>query len=115
MFGSWNAALAAAGIDSKSSQAETLISNLGDLGENTNQRETPETGVGIDVHRRGRQWSEREILQAVIQRSQSKKPVNATAVLADQGALYRAATKLYGSWKNTLVAAGLPTKVPRKA
>ena len=115
LFGSWNSALAAAGVDSKSGQTETPMSSLANSAANIPQREITDATADIELHRRGRQWSEREILKAVTWRFQNNQPINATAVLADQGALYRAATKYYGNWKNTLTAAGLSSNVPRKS
>lgn len=108
LFGSWRAALAEAGIASEDARPEIRKLTV----EEGSVLSPQDTILRCDfdgvAHRKGTRWSEREILQSVIERFVNNKPINASAVHSDHSALYRAATKRFGNWRNTLLAAGLP-------
>lgn len=76
-FGSWKAALEAAGISS---------------------------GSGVSRQKR---WTEEDILEAVRARRTESLPLNAKAVERDAPALFAAARRRFGSWSGTLIAAGV--------
>jgi len=108
VFGSWPAALAAAGVDpEQASRRHGGVGSASDEGSATHQGKT---AARAQVRRRrnpGTRWSEEEILQAIAARLREKKRMNAAAVDDDDGPLYRVAKRRYGSWRSALLAAGL--------
>ena len=64
------------------------------------------------THTRRRKWTEESILQAIKTRLLSSQHLNARTVEVDDSALIAAARRIYGSWSNALMAAGVdPTSV----
>jgi hypothetical protein len=114
LFGSWGAALAAAGIDptphvhrwpktlsaGKTLTSETAapiaIPRLGEF--------NPSSAIS---HRPGQVWSNDAVICAILFRLQDRRPLNAKAVYRDDRPLYRAATRRHGNWHNALIACGL--------
>lgn len=127
VFGSWPAALAAAGIDPEQALGREHGVGCASDGESTVQHEQTDAGVrvkNIDAassgaldtacstpvqHRRnpGTRWPEEEILRAIGDRLRDNKRMNAAAVDEEDGSLYRVARRRYGSWRSALLAAGL--------
>ena len=125
VFGSWGAALVAAGLDPKGymgrwpvtdrgNPLSHSIGNSGEIGKNL----TADTNGGIaacanehagDAKRpeAGQPWTSAAITQAIIQRLHGRHMMNATAVYYGDRPLYRAAVKNAGNWRNALLAAGL--------
>jgi len=108
VFGSWRAALAAAGVDPV--QASRRRGGGGFRSEDGSATHHGETVVRARCRGRrnpGTRWSEEEILQAIAARLREMKLMNAAAVDEDDGPLYRVAKRRYGSWRSALLAAGL--------
>lgn len=108
LFGSWNAALEAAGM-SKS----LVVQASGKLPLSTTAaklHQLNDSELARLLHRRGAPWSENEILAAVIQRNRSGAKMNGTAVCHDNQGLYKAALARFGSWNSTMTNAGLTSK-----
>jgi hypothetical protein len=115
LFGSWKEALVAAGIDSEThTVAINGLSYEGAACVKPRQEILDATSPKA-VHRPGTHWSEREVLETVVQRFRDSKPIRATAVYTEERPLYRAALKHFGNWRNTLLAAGLPAAVRPKS
>lgn len=112
LFGSWKEAIAAAGIEPAA--VSRAISSAGGQRRSSLEGALCDKEPSEGEHRRGARWSKDEIMQAMIRRYQNDKPINAAAVDEDQRPLYRAGLRYFGSWKNALVAAGLPIQVSRK-
>jgi hypothetical protein len=115
LFGSWKAALAAAGVYSRDANSSDTNEHL----PNTEAAfEAVPTSTRADLtlvrHRPHTQWTDGQILDGLRQRFRDQQPLYATAVFNEQRALYRAATRRFGNWKNTLLAAGLEPKQHRK-
>lgn len=115
LFGSWNAALESAGI-TMTPPAKRLETRSD---QEASQREqiraiTDKAPLESMPHRRGASWTDQEIRNAVMHRLQLQKPLYASAVRTDDGPLYRAATKRFGNWIATLIAAGIAPHQHRK-
>jgi len=59
------------------------------------------------LHRPGERWTTALVLASIRARLDCGKRLNAAAVHDEDKALYRAATRRFGNWTNTLIAAGL--------
>lgn len=112
VFGSWRAALTAAGVGPTSLMGGVPIETKEDDPMASN---SPITTSAVLPHLPHTQWSDRQILDAVIQRVRDKQPVYATVVYNEYRSLYRAATRRFGNWKCTLMAAGLNPSECRKS
>ena len=100
LFGSWESAMAAAGIDPK-----RYMHRQSGPGRDTVRRRA----VRSVAKRRGqgRCWSDEDVLQGILTRLREHKRMNATAVRDEDSRLYWAAKGRYGSWRNAMLAAGL--------
>jgi len=97
LFGSWAAALEAAGLD----PAQQLHSR-------TAVERTRRFDARAKTPRRQRPYPTAEsVVQAIHKRLQEGAPINSRAVYRDDRALYRAAERLFKCWRNALTAAGL--------
>jgi hypothetical protein len=115
-FGSWLAALRAAGIDPRqtSHRVREIANEDPDAAHEgygpTQARNAfviMEQGKAPRRRRSYRRWSTEEILQAIRNRAGEGKRMNAAAVDEDDGSLYRAAARRFGNWRAALVAAGV--------
>ena len=126
VFGSWQAALAAAGIDPEQASRRQRGAELGLKGSSRTPHDQTvararvghlgqdnpgalDTACSAPVQRRsnpGTRWSDEEILQAIRARLRENKRMNAAVVDEEDGPLYRVAKRRYGSWRNALLAAG---------
>jgi hypothetical protein len=129
-FGTWGAALAAAGLDPQlyvSRKSDPYDIGDGDILDESKQRVLggPErtkkecvaasldntSGTGVlapaPVHKTGHRWSDQGVLQAIQTRLCEHRMMHSTAVYKDDIALYQAARRRHGNWSNALLAAGL--------
>ena len=126
-FGSWSRALVAAGTDPEQVSRRQCGVGLGREGGSAihhvemvgrtrvgylgrDNPGAPEKACSAPVQRRrnpGTRWTEEEIHQAIWARFRENRRMNAAAVDADNGPLYRVARRRYGSWRRALLAAGL--------
>ena len=108
VFGSWRAALAAAGVDpEQASRRQCGVASESEDGSTTHHGETVARAQVRYRRNPGTRWSEEEILRAIGERLRDNKRMNAAAVDEDDGPLYRVARRRYGSWHSALLAAGL--------
>jgi len=105
-FGSWGAALAAAGID-----PAPHVSRWRDIGTNSKpvlQLASDLVEVGLPPERRrGQRWTNEGVTNAILSRQRDRRAINAATVYRDDRSLYHAATRRHGNWRNALIAAGL--------
>jgi hypothetical protein len=106
-YGSWAEALRAAGLD-----AATIDSPGADVPGH------PAGAVPADMdvtgHKPRQPWTNELVIAAIQRRLQQGKPLTVKALYREDNALYRAATRHFGSWCNALLAAGLHPLDPRK-
>lgn len=98
VYGSWQSALTAAGIDPKQYAARRATA---DRALQVEERAEHPARVESSY------WSKELVGQAILTRLQKRKPLNAVAVLENDKSLYKAAKRRYGSWRAALLAAGL--------
>jgi hypothetical protein len=99
-FGSWAAAVEAAGLDPKA------IVLLQPSSANPAAVAVPAAGTEY-VHRPRQPWAREMVITAILTRLRQQKSLNALALSTEDRALYRAATRRFGNWSNALLAAGL--------
>jgi hypothetical protein len=109
-FGSWGGALAAAGLDPKRYMGEAPHSDRSAM--HVSPGDTQESVILVGENSLAplgpRQcWSRETVCQAILVRLREHRPMNASAVCADDKSLYRASRKRFGSWRDALRAAGL--------
>jgi len=121
IFGDWDSALAAAGLDPK--QYRRRASRAAHAGPKeslvphgrqhaSRATESREASEKVDPNNDGQQnpgqrWSHAGVIQAILARLHGHEPMNAVAVRHHDKSLYSAARKRYGSWRAALLAAGL--------
>lgn len=130
LFGTWGAALVAAGLDPKryiAQTSDTCRTGSGAISDESNQQilrgpekrkregsapsreKTSDAGnlLPAAVHKPGDHWSDQGVLQAILARFFEDRMMHGTAVRKDDVALFQAARRRHGSWSNALLAAGL--------
>ncbi len=115
-FGSWKAALAAAGV--KPAASLSHVQHGDDSATNTSQPRASSydpTEVMPSLHRPHTHWATNEILEAIRHRVRNSQPVFATVMFDENPPLYCAAIRRFGNWGNALLAAGLEPSQHRKA
>jgi hypothetical protein len=106
-FGSWGAALAAAGLDPKAHASRPRpVEPRG-----TDNVLTVSADQNRPSHRRGQSWTNEGVLREIAVRLGRQKAINAKAVYYEERGLFRAATRRFGNWGNALRAAGFDPKV----
>jgi hypothetical protein len=100
LFGSWQAALAAAGVDRRPGSEDRGI--RGD--RNAEGRFSRRPTVQL---RTGQVWTDESVIDAILLRLRGGKAMNSNAVHDEDRPLYRAAERRFGNWGNALSAAGL--------
>lgn len=98
-FGSWRAALVAAGVPPPLA--------FGPSPGATGASESPGPAPAAPPLRPGQIWTPQSVLDAILARLREHKPLNANAVYADHRSLYRAGEKRFGNWRKALISAGL--------
>lgn len=120
-FGSWPAALRAAGLNPQElapraregdTESTVVVGGTREAGARIWQPQTKNDGApGLSgsnaVRRQYRRWRTDEVLPAIRSRAAEKKRMNAAAVADEDGSLYRVAARRYGGWNAALQAAGL--------
>jgi hypothetical protein len=115
LFGTWAAALAAAGIDSGRHvprplpERRTLAepdSHLGAVGE-TPQPPCSEGAPQSTGRRAGQTWTKDGVIAEMLRRLSNRLPINAASVYRDDRPLFRAGTRRFGNWDKAMAAAGL--------
>jgi hypothetical protein len=99
LFGSWRAAVAAAGVPEPLTTAPSEATS-GPTGQATADSAAP-------PFRPGQVWTAQAVIDAILTRVREQKPINANAVRADHMSLYRAGERLFGNWGKSLIGAGL--------
>lgn len=115
LFGSWEAAKEAAGIDPVLHVVlQKPVTLRGAVEHGPLGIPSPSRSHTAERPRRkhGQPWTQQEVLACLFQRMGHNKRMNADAVSQDDDNLYRAGMRCFGSWKNTLIAAGLNPKQP---
>ncbi len=98
-FGSWRAAVSAAGVDPR----------VTDLSPRRIKRPAGVTARAAIPKRPRRPppvWTDERILQAIVDRVREGKRINSWAVSRDHASLYRTARRHYGTWDAAILAAG---------
>ena len=98
-FGSWAAAMGAAGLDPKAIASPPTASNQPTA-------TTPTNGAEF-IHRPRQPWTKEMVIAAIQSRLSQQKSMNAEALARDDRALYRAATRRFTNWSDALRAAGV--------
>jgi hypothetical protein len=99
-FGSWAAAVEAAGLDPKAIACRPTAA--------PNQTDAATGGIGLElVHRPRQPWTKEMVVAAIQCRLRQQKQMNAEAMAREDRALYRAATRRFSNWSDALRAAGL--------
>jgi hypothetical protein len=106
-FGTWSAALEVAGVDRKKTAFRTVeVTCL----------HVSISPTGLKPMRPQRQtWTKDAIIAAIQVRHAQQKPLSVGELKRDDNALYGAARRHFGKWRNALVAAGLSPDVNRRA
>ena len=127
VFGTWDLALVAAGLDPKRYGSRpsgatiapangrrcrhgglTVDSPTEDGDPQDSAVPTPPVGEGIVApHEPGQSWSAQQVVQAILVRLRERRSLNAAAIYREDRGLYKAAASRHGSWGNALLAAGL--------
>lgn len=97
LFGSWRAALAAAGVP-ESAPPGSVTADLA-AGPDIDRTAPPQ--------RPGQIWTAQTVIDAILTRLREHKPMNANAVRDDDMPLYRAGERHFGNWGKALIGAGL--------
>jgi hypothetical protein len=106
-FGTWSAALEIAGVDPKKTASRAvavtcLRVSISPIGPKS-------------MRPQRRTWTKDAIIAAIQVRHSQQKPLNTGGLKRDDNALYRAARRYFGNWRNALIAAGLSPEVNRRA
>jgi hypothetical protein len=123
IFGTWESALWAAGLDPQSygckkrNTCNTIPSNTPmDHEQPSLSRQDTATSKSIsdsecvsssNQSKECHNWSDQGVIEAIRIRLRKRQKLNAQTVCKDDLALYQAARRRYGNWSNALVAAGL--------
>ncbi len=99
-FGSWRAALLAAGV-----QPQLVPIKLPRVEGTDGARKLPGPA---------QLWTEQGVIDAILARLHEQKPINAVAVYVDHRSLYRVGERRFGNWRKALIAAGLNPDEVRK-
>jgi hypothetical protein len=137
IFGTWGAALIAAGLDPRrylGRKPTSCQTESGDIAVDDSQRGFQGPGemqggdtaaspkkpsvlgnvVSRPLRKTGDRWSDQAVLQAIQARHCEHRMMHGTAVYKDDLALYQVARRRHGSWSNALLAAGMnPVEIRR--
>ncbi len=107
VFGSWEEALHAAGVDISCQSPDA--SPPGQVSPLSPQEET-----GAAWARAGPPWTREAIMEVIRRRADAGLPLNEAIIRVECGGMYGAAKAKFGSWAETLVAFGLNPNDIRK-
>lgn len=110
IFGSWAQALAAAGLDPRRYRQPYPDASQGIMASSPSRREKPPIANHAKkkpVAKSSPYPSDESVLNAIRTRINERRPNSAMPVYRENLPLYRAARRLFGSWRNALAAAGL--------
>lgn len=113
IFGSWKAALAAAGIDpARHAFKPTVPGDMPAFIASGATSTQPSDLNDINIIPRferppGQSWTAEGVIAGIHLRLRNGRPINAKSVYRDDRPLYRAATRRHGNWRNAMIAAGL--------
>ena len=99
-FGSWGAAVTAAGLDPKMIVSPTPRARPPRSG----QAPAPRTAL---IHHHRQPWAKEMVVAAIRARLGEQKAMHSTAVARDDNSLYRAARRHLKTWNSAMRAAGL--------
>lgn len=108
VFGSWEAAIVAAGLDARSyvqrpeSLSPDLVAHLDNRPGRSAAAEGPAAATGVALR-----WTSETVAEAIVTRLHEHQPVNSATVRREARALYRAGERLFGNWRRALEAAHL--------
>lgn len=98
-FGSWKAAVSAAGVDPR-------VTELPPRRVKKAARVTVRVATPKRPRRPPPVWTDERILQAIVDRVREGKRINSWAVSRDHASLYRTARRHFGTWDAAIRAAG---------
>jgi hypothetical protein len=107
LFGSWRAAVAAAGLDAAATEMPP---------RRRKQAKQPRVSTE-SVDRRDpayRVWNRERVIECILARVRESKPINAYAVMRDFPCLYAAAIRHLHSWDEAMRSAGLDPDAHRR-
>jgi len=119
IFGSWDAALTAAGLDpqayvdpepevpSATRRGRPRKVDAGVSANNGPERGDPATAPVKRLRKPPTPWSNQAVLEAIVARHQAQRRMDSSSVQKEERSLYRAATWRHGTWRSALLAAGL--------
>ena len=126
IFGSWDSALMAAGLDPQayvdaepeaqapSRRGRPRKVDAGVPASNSLERGNPATAPVRRVRKPPTPWSDQTVLEAIVARHQAQRRMDVSSVQTEARSLYRAATWRHGTWRSALLAAGLdPAAFPK--
>lgn len=97
IFGSWRAALAAAGV-----KPAPIIAHPASSGDRMPDVDAVANGVALS-----QTWTDEGVIDAILARLREHKPINANAVRREHRSLYSGVERRFGNWSKALAAAGL--------
>lgn len=98
-FGSWRAAVSAAGVDPR-------VTELPPRRVKKPARVTARAAVRKRPHKPPPVWTDERLLEAIVDRVRQGKRINSWAVSRDHASLYRTARRHFGTWDNAIRMAG---------
>ena len=126
IFGSWDSALMAAGLDPQayvdaepeaqapSRRGRPRKAETGMPAKNSQERGDPATVSVMRVRKPPTPWSNQTVLEAIVARHLAQRRMDSSSVQEEERSLYRAATWRHGTWRSALLAAGLnPNAFPK--
>ena len=108
VFGSWRAAIAAAGLDPVRYVvgAEVRLADAAARMDSRLRRLASDEGTAAATGVATR-WTRETVVEAIARRLHEHQPLNSASVKREDRALYRAGEKLFGNWRRALEAAHL--------
>lgn len=101
-FGSWRAALLAAGVNPALGVTDSALCGSGS------------DKIDDEPASQARRWTPEGVIDAILERLRERMPLNAVAVRRDNPSLYSGGRRRFGNWRKALIAAGLNSDDIRK-
>lgn len=96
LFGSWRAALLAAGVN-----PTLVVTDAAPLSAGVSGR------IDHEPASQARRWTPEGVIDAILARLREQMPINAVAVRRDNPSLHSGGRRRFGNWRKALIAAGL--------